>query len=354
MRVQLAAATILASALLLPAAVSGQEATGTGTVPRAATEMQRADMQFVKDAAAAGNAEIELGKLATEKASDAKVKEFGQRLVDDHTKAADQLKQIAQGKSIDIPSDLPPDATAEKERLSGLAGAEFDREFITHMVAGHEKAVDLFSKQAEGGQDAELKEFAAQTLPTLQGHLDEAQRLQTSLQPVAGATQEQQTQPSAGGTTADQGMASPPATEGKDQGMTSPSTTAQGTPDQGTSPTATQEAARPAYPLGDKTADDLIGRKVVNRDGDEVGEIADIVLDANDRAVFAVVSVGGFFGFGEKNVTVPFDQLEASDTDALLMSSATEDQLKALPEYQPDAAGYTALPHDRPISEGAQ
>ena len=337
MRFHLAAATIIASGLLMPALAVGQEST-TGTTGTT-KEMQQADMQFVKDAAAAGKAEVELGNLGTEKATAPDVKQFAQRMVNDHTKANDQLTQIATGKNIEIAPDLPPDAMTVKDRLAGLSGAEFDREFMTHMVADHEKAVELFTNESQSGKDAELKQFAEQTLPTLREHLDEAKRIESGLQQVAGTGQapEQQTQPSAGGTTAQDTAESDTMNQ-----PTAPE------------PTATQEAARPTYRLGDKTADDLIGRTVVNQNGEDVGEIADIVLDAKDRAVFAVVSVGGFLGFGEKNVRVPFEQLEPSDTDAILMSSATEEQLKALPEYQHDSSGYTALPHARPIGEGAR
>lgn len=354
MRSQLLAATILAGTLLLPALATGQEATGTGAATPTATDIQQADMEFAAKAAAAGKAEVDLAKVGTEKATDPEVKTFADRLVQDHTKANDQLAQIMQAKSMEMPAEDSAEAKAESDRIAALSGSEFDREFMMHWVSSHEKGIELHSSEAETGQDPELKQFAADTLPTLREHLDEAKRIETKLQQVAGTEQapEQQTEPAAGaaataeGTTAES-TAEQPATTG---GTTAeqPATSAESTAEQ---PTATQEAARPPYPLGDKTANDLIGQSVVNQNGDTVGEIYDIVLNAGDQAVLAVVSVGGFFGFGEKNVAVPFEQLQPGENETILMSTATEEELEALPEYD-EAAGYTAVPRDRPIGDG--
>jgi putative membrane protein len=399
MRSHLLAATILAGALAVPALAVGQEATGTGAATPTATDMQQADMEFANKAAAAGKAEVELAKVGTEKATDADVKTFADRLVQDHTKANEQLTQIMESKNMEMPAEEPADAKAEYDRISALSGNEFDREFMMHWVSSHEKGVALYSTEAESGQDPELKQFAADTLPTLQEHLDEAKRIESSLQQVAGSgTPEEQSQPAAGtsatdnsgesaaeqpstGTTATGGTtqqgreqldtaegtagestteqpATPDTTTAEDtaeQPATPDTTTAEGTAEQPATteePTATQEAARPTYPLGDKTANDLIGQTVVNQNGDSVGEIYDIVLNSSDQAVLAVVSVGGFLGIGEKNVAVPFEQLQPSDTEAILMSTATEDELKAMPEYV-EGEPYTAVPRDRPIGDSA-
>lgn len=359
MRLQLLAATILAGGLAFPALTFGQEATDTDAAQPTATTLQQADMQFVNEAAAAGKAEVELGRLAVGKARDAAVKQFGQRMVDDHSRANEQLTQIVTGKDIELPAELSPDAQEARDHLASLSGSEFDREFMTHMVSDHEKAVALFTTQSQSGQDPELKQFAEETLPTLQEHLDEAKRIETGLQQVAGGeTPEEQSQPAAGAAT---GTADEPMTTGSAEiGSTTAESTAEptaptdGTAAEGTAeqPTTTQEAARPAYPLGGKTADELIGQSVVNQNGEEVGELADIVLNANDQAVLAVISVGGFLGFGAKNVAVPFEQLQPSGDESILMSTATEEQLKSLPDYE-EGEGYTAVPRDRPIGDSA-
>jgi putative membrane protein len=394
MRSQLLAATIIAGALIVPGLAMAQEATGTAAETPTATDMQQADVEFATKAAAAGEAEVALAKVGIDKATDPEVKAFADRLIQDHTKANDQLTQIMQAKSMEMPAADPAEAKAEHDRITALSGTEFDREFMMHWVSSHEKGIELYSSEAEAGKDAELKQFAADTVPTLREHLDEAKRIESSLQQVAGTEQapEQQTEPAAGAAatgaataegTAAESTTEQPATTGSttaestteqpatgsttpESTMEQPPATTGGTTAEGTAeptatsaestaeqPTATQEAARPPYPLGDKTANDLIGQSVVNQNGDNVGEIYDIVLNPSDQAVLAVVSVGGFLGLGEKNVAVPFEQLQPGENETILMSTATEGELKALPEYD-EAAGYTAAPRDRAIGDGAQ
>jgi putative membrane protein len=127
--------------------------------------------QFVHEAAMAGIAEVKLGEMATERAQSADVKQFGQRMVTDHTKANDKLKAIAQDKNIEVPAEMNKKHQKIADKLAKLQGEEFDRAYIRAMVKDHEKAVELFSKEAQQGQDPDLKAFAAETLPTLQEHL---------------------------------------------------------------------------------------------------------------------------------------------------------------------------------------
>jgi PRC-barrel domain len=84
-----------------------------------------------------------------------------------------------------------------------------------------------------------------------------------------------------------------------------------------------------------------------------VGKIDDIVLNSSDKAVLAIISLGGFLDIGDKLVAVPFDQLQPGEDKAILLSAATEEQLKAMPEYKKDQEGYSVYPHDRPIGGGA-
>jgi putative membrane protein len=120
-------------------------------------------------------------------------------MVDDHSKTNGQLIKILADKKIEVPKELPADAASTKHQLS-LPGADFDSEYMTHMVSDHEKAVALFDKESKEGQDAQLKQFAEQTLPTIQDHLKQAQQIQSSLGKVAatGQSPEQQTAPAAG------------------------------------------------------------------------------------------------------------------------------------------------------------
>ena len=136
---------------------------------------------FVKKAAQGGMAEVELGKLATEKASSDDVKQFGQKMVDDHSKANDQLKQLASQKSMDVPSDLAPKDKAEVDRLSKLSGPAFDRAYMKHMVMDHTKDATEFKKEATSGSDQDIKGFASNTLTTIQDHLKMAKDINAKL-----------------------------------------------------------------------------------------------------------------------------------------------------------------------------
>lgn len=133
------------------------------------------DKHFVTDAAQGGMAEVELGRLAAKQGQSAAVKEFGQKMVDDHTKANDELKQLAASKGITLPTDLDAESKATMDRLSKLKGAEFDSAYMDDMVKDHTKDVGDFQKEADGGADKDVKAFAAKTLPTLQEHLRLAQ-----------------------------------------------------------------------------------------------------------------------------------------------------------------------------------
>ena len=138
-----------------------------------------ASNDFMMQAAQAGLAEVELSRIAQTNAQDPAVKKFAQMMVADHTKANDQVKALASKKGVTLPT--APDAAhqAEIQRVKGLKGADFDAEYIRIMVQDHEKAVGLFQSQAQAGTDAEAKALAAQTLPTLQAHLQAARDIQS-------------------------------------------------------------------------------------------------------------------------------------------------------------------------------
>jgi putative membrane protein len=151
---------------------SSSKASSTGS-----SQLSAADQSFVKKAGAGGIAEVELGKLATEKASSDDVKKFGQRMVDDHSKANDQLKQLASQKGVNLPSDLEAKDKALKDHLSKLSGEQFDRAYMKNMVRDHTKDVAEFRKESKSAKDNDLKNFASQTLPTLEDHLKQAKSI---------------------------------------------------------------------------------------------------------------------------------------------------------------------------------
>jgi len=147
------------------------------STPTAHSQLNMADRKFVKDAAHGGMAEVELGQLAAEKASSDDVKKFGQRMVDDHSKANDDLKQLATKKGVHVPQQLSAKDKATKARLSKLSGEQFDKAYMANMVRDHKKDVAEFRRETESAKDPDVKNFAASTLPTLEDHLKQAQSL---------------------------------------------------------------------------------------------------------------------------------------------------------------------------------
>lgn len=142
---------------------------------QSADRLKRADSTFITNAAQGGMAEVEMGRLAVQKASNNTVKQFGQHMVDDHTKAGEELKAVAAQKGVTAPSTVNAKQKATMDRLSALSGAAFDRAYMDDMVKDHQEDVAEFQREANGGSDADVKAFAAKTLPTLQSHLKMAQ-----------------------------------------------------------------------------------------------------------------------------------------------------------------------------------
>ena len=132
--------------------------------------------KFATNAAQGGMAEVELGKLAQQKAASDQVKQFGKKMADDHAKANEELKKIASNKGVNLPTDLSSSDRREYDKLQKKSGADFDREYMKEMVSDHKKDVKDFQSEAKSAKDADIKNFAASTLPTLQQHLDLAQQ----------------------------------------------------------------------------------------------------------------------------------------------------------------------------------
>lgn len=136
------------------------------------------DKTFVTDAASAGMMEVQLGRLAGQKADDDEVKEFGKQMADDHSKANEELKTAARDAGIKVPEQMIPAHRTEVERLTKLSGEEFDRQYIRAAVRHHKESIASFEQEAAQGDEPSLKQFAIRTLPKLREHLQMAQRLQ--------------------------------------------------------------------------------------------------------------------------------------------------------------------------------
>jgi putative membrane protein len=158
-----------------------------GTTAAAAGAVAPADKTFVMHAAQGGMAEVEMGRLAASKATDPDVKQFGQRMVDDHSKANDELKSLASQKHLTVPAELDAKMKAEHARLEKLSGAAFDRAYMTAMVMDHNKDVSEFQRASTTAKDADLKAWAAKTLPTLKDHQQSANTINTKVKGGAAA-----------------------------------------------------------------------------------------------------------------------------------------------------------------------
>jgi len=152
------------------------------------SSLSSSDRKFIMKAAEGGMAEVELGQLASQRASDPQVKQFAERMVADHSKANDQLKQIASGKNVTLPTDVPAAEKREHDRLAKLSGAQFDREYMSHMTSDHKKDTSLFRSTAKSAKDSDVKQFASTTLPTLEEHLQMAQSIAKSTKSSANKT----------------------------------------------------------------------------------------------------------------------------------------------------------------------
>jgi len=134
---------------------------------------------FWTKAAQGGMAEVELGKLALQKAQNADVKKFAQMMITDHSKANDELKTLAAKKNIVLPTDLGSHQSTLDE-LGKRTGAEFDKAYVDEMVDDHEKDVDMFDDNTDNS-DADIKAFATKTLPTLKKHLEMIKGIQSKM-----------------------------------------------------------------------------------------------------------------------------------------------------------------------------
>lgn len=169
----------IALALFLPAGLSlaadtkSERKTDTKSErKKSESKLSKDDERFVKDAAAGGMLEVDLGKMAAEKAASDQVKEFGRRMQEDHGKANAELKTIAANKGVELPKALEGKHKKTVDRLSKLSGEEFDRQYMRAMVEAHEEDLKKFEREAEKGKDPDLKQFASKHAPVIKQHLE--------------------------------------------------------------------------------------------------------------------------------------------------------------------------------------
>jgi putative membrane protein len=144
------------------------------------------DEAFVRVAAHGGLAEIKLGKLAMDQGLNEAVKTFGTRMVAEHTKAGDELKEAAKEENIGLPTDLSAKDQATFDRLSKLSGADFDQAYAQDMVKDQQQDLRDFQREANHGNDDTIREFASKTVPMIQQHLDQAKEMLKAVLPASG------------------------------------------------------------------------------------------------------------------------------------------------------------------------
>lgn len=141
------------------------------------------DQKFLMDAAMGGLMEVELGRWAAQVGTSPEVKQFGQRMIADHSKANTELAQLASSKGVTLPTQLDEKHQRDVSKIARLKGADFDRAYSKAMLGDHEKDVKEFEKQSTDAADADVKAFAAKILPTLQEHLQMVRALPGNTKP---------------------------------------------------------------------------------------------------------------------------------------------------------------------------
>jgi putative membrane protein len=165
--------SLLSTAVLALAVSAGAQA-------QAPAKLSHRDSSFLKDASEANNAEVAASRIAADQSGSADVKAFAQTMIDDHTQAEGELKGLADQKGVKV-SDKPSlTQQAQAKLLSKRKGASFDQHYAESIgVKAHEDTIKLFRKEAEKGDDADVKAWAAKMLPALTHHLELAQNLKT-------------------------------------------------------------------------------------------------------------------------------------------------------------------------------
>ncbi|TMI94276.1 MAG: DUF4142 domain-containing protein [Bacteroidetes bacterium] len=136
---------------------------------------------FMVKVADVGMTEVKLGGIAQDKASSKRVKDFGEMMTKDHSKAGEELKSLAGRKKVTLPETIGEDHQKKIDDLSKKSGKDFDKAYIDAMVSGHQSAVNDFEKASNNTKDPDVKAWVDKTLPTLKMHLDSAKAIQKAL-----------------------------------------------------------------------------------------------------------------------------------------------------------------------------
>jgi putative membrane protein len=153
----------------------------TGPAAAQVQSVNDADREFVTKAASGGVAEVEFGRIATQRAARPAVRSFGERMVTDHSRTNAELATLARSKGIDVATTLEPAQQPMRDRLNTLSGADFDRAYMAEMVRDHTEDVAAFERAAEVSTDPDIKAWAARTLPMVRDHLALARQVNSEV-----------------------------------------------------------------------------------------------------------------------------------------------------------------------------
>ncbi len=143
--------------------------------------LSHTDHKFVSEAARGSLEEVQLGQLAQQKGANTAVREFGQRMMSDHTKLSNELQQLASQKGLTVPTSLSHHEQSTLQHLQSDNGAKFDQAYARQMVQDHEKDLKEFEREAKDAKDPALKSFAQQSIPILRQHLQMARNMEASV-----------------------------------------------------------------------------------------------------------------------------------------------------------------------------
>ena len=174
----------LGSMVLISSVAFAQVATTnspSSTMQQPTPGLAATDSEFMKKLAQGGMAEVDAGRLATEKGTEARVRNFAQQMVTDHAQNNEQLRALAKSLDVELPGPADPVHRIETTRLSSEEGSRFDADYIKAQVEDHEKVARLLQSEIDSGQNSSVRQFAQKTLPVVKHHLEMAKQLQAGL-----------------------------------------------------------------------------------------------------------------------------------------------------------------------------
>ncbi len=156
-------------------------ANDTTTSAKTMISVDQTTSDFMVKVADVGMTEVKLGGIAQDKGSNKRVKDFGEMMTKDHSKAGGELKDLARQKNVTLPSTIGEDHQKKIDDLNKKTGKDFDRAYIDAMVDGHQSAVSDFEKASNNTKDPDVKAWVDKTLPTLRMHLDSAKAIKKAI-----------------------------------------------------------------------------------------------------------------------------------------------------------------------------